>query len=382
MVGRIRRKGTELFYYLYFGMLLFLEMMQSPFENFNDGAVHDIVQIIALLCALCCFVLKKYSITDLIIVSLLNIIGIVCYLSSGYTTFFTLILAITLQPEENMDKTLRFMLGIKLVIFSAVVIASQMGIISTQMVEVAKGTYSVSRSALGFGHPNRLALQSASILLLYLCTRQPLQNYHVCIAVVATVIIFAVTQCRTAVLLLTMMCLLLSLRNNQRVQKLVFGIFPYIHVIVIVGFGLLLLLYGRLGSANPLVQLINGRIFNGRVGLAYNGLQIYPTTLFGKTVDESIALRQLSYFVLDNGQVYVWLTSGVLGFATYSYLIQSAMKHILLRKNYVYASAAMMLLIWTLYEAAAYYIAINFIYLFATIPSARNDVKSRKGKQL
>lgn len=366
-------KRTERFYYLFFGLLLFLYMVQCTVDSFIDSLFHDIGLGIALVFALCCFAHKRYTIKKTIIAGVLDLIGVVCYLSSGNSRLLLMLLVITLAPSMDIDRTIRFMFKMKLVFFLCVIILSQTNLIQSQMVEVSKGTYSVKCSSLGFGHPNIVAMQASTILLLYLCSRRMLSNYHICIAMVLTGVIFAVTQCRTALLLLSFFCILISLRKNVRVQQIVFGLLPYVHILAIFGIVVLLLFYDRHSTSNAVVQFINGRIFNGRVGLSWSGLKIYPSSLFGIGINYDVALRTMDYFALDNGQVSMWLSYGVFGFASCFYVIQSALNQIHKQKKYAYAIAAMVFIVYSMYENPMYDICNNFIFLFGAMALQKSE---------
>ena len=81
-------------------------------------------------------------------------------------------LAVTLLPKNSLDKVLKFMLIEEFIIFIIVVTASQIGILSNDSLEIYKGSYTVSGKTLGFGHPNMLAAQASSLVLLYLCVKR------------------------------------------------------------------------------------------------------------------------------------------------------------------------------------------------------------------
>lgn len=382
MINRMRIKKNELFYYFFLGLLMFLYMMESTtISDFDDSFFHDVVQIIILASVMICFVLRKYSFRNIVKIVLLNLVGVICFISSGNTGLFMTMLAVTSLPDTNIDKTLKFIFKEELILFILVVFLSQIGIIPNNVMKIAKGNYSVMGIGLGFSHPNMLAAQASSILLLYLCTRKTLKNYHLCIAVVFAGFIFVISQSRTALILMFFAVLLLGLRKKSIIQKIIYNILPYMYMLIIMIVGVCLFLFGKFGASNGLVHFINDSLFNGRIGLAYIGLLTYPTTLFGKNIDMSI-WNKWQYFALDNGQVMIWLQYGIVGFIAYFIVIQTMLKHIGDKRNFTLTIVAVVLLFWSVYEGTMYFLGKNFIYLFGAVSIANGDFgKNRKDKK-
>lgn len=374
---RIKTKQKDFFYYIFLALLLFLYMIEATaVANFNDSLLHDVVQVAALIAALFCLVLRKDSFKNLMKIFLFNLVGILCFISSGNTGLFMTMLAVTLFPDTNIDNVLKFVFKEEVFLFCVVIILSMIGIIPNCSIEVAKGTYSVIGMGLGFSHPNMLAAQASSIILLYLCTRKSLYNHHLCIAVGMIGVIFIISQSRTALILMLFACFVLSLRKNKRWQKFVYNILPYTYIIIIISIALFLFLFAKFGASNRWVHLINDSLFNGRIGLAYTSLITYPSSLFGKSIDMSI-WNEWQYFALDNGQIMIWLQYGIMGFVSYFFVIQKVLMYIKRRKKFTFAVAAIVLLGWSMYEGTMYFLGKNFIYLLGAI-SLKNSIFEKR----
>ena len=157
--------------------------------------------------------------------------------------------------------------------------------------------------------------------------------------------------------------LLISLREKNNMQKIVFKILPFAQIII---YGILLfsiLIYIRLGYGNAIVGFINDSLFNGRIGLSLTALSTYPITLFGKPLDMTI-WNEYQFFSLDNGQVMLILNYGIIGALFYCFVIQNTLKNIKEEKEYVLAIVMMIFLIWTLMEGTMYFVGKNFALLF------------------
>ena len=134
-------------------------------------------------------------------------------------------------------------------------------------------------------------------------------------------------------------------------------------------------LFAQLGAQNRIVQVLNDTLFNGRIGLAYRSLIVYPITLFGKQIDTSI-WNQWQYFSLDNGQVMILLEYGCIGFLAYFWIIQKCLKHIKREREIIFAITIFVFLIWSMYEGTMYFLGKNFALLFL----GTTEFKSFSGK--
>lgn len=359
------KKGLETLYSLYICILVFMYMMEATsLENFNDSWLHDVLQLMALAMVMFYIILKKYTIKELFDIFLLNLIGVLCFISSGYSGLLMTMLAITLLPKDSLNRILRMILIEETLIFFSIIILSQIGVLSNQPFALAKGGYTVLAKTFGFEHPNMLAAQAMSILLLYLCVnRNRVEKKHIAFALLIAIVIFYFSQGRTSFILGVLAILLIALQKKSWVKKIVFAILPWMYCIVLCMLIGCMFAYANLGESNPIVMILNDGLFNGRIGLAARSLLVYPTTLFGKGIDTSI-WDKWQYYSLDNGQVMVLLEYGIAGFVCYFWVIQKTLNQIKKENEIVFAIIISTFLIWSMYEGTMYFIGKNFALLF------------------
>ena len=359
------RKRSETLYSLYICILVFMCMMEATsLKNFNDSWLHDILQLMALAIALFYIIIKKYTIKELVSTFLLNLVGILCFISSGYSGLLMTMLAITLLPKGSLDEILHMILVEETVVFFFIVIMSQIGVLSNQAFAINKGSYTVLAKTFGFEHPNMLAAQAMSILLLYLCVnRNRVKKKHIAFAFLSAIVIFYFSKGRTSFILGVMAIISIALQKKGKFKKFVFTILPWMYCIVLCMLVGCMFAYANFGEKNPIVIALNDGLFNGRVGLAYRSLVVYPITLFGKGIDTSI-WNQWQYYSLDNGQVMVLLEYGIAGFICYFVIIQKTLNQIKKENEIVFAIVISIFLIWSMYEGTMYFIGKNFALLF------------------
>ena len=374
---KISIRQGDIFYYGLVGAVLFNYMLESSsIKNFNDSLLHDIALVFALISASLCVIVRKYSLREFIYILTFNIVGSLCFLSSGNTGLFMTGLAVTLLPKNSLDKVLKFMLIEEFIIFIIVVTASQIGILSNDSLEIYKGSYTVSGKTLGFGHPNMLAAQASSLVLLYLCVkRNKLKTRDILVTLVVSTVIFYFSRGRTALLLDYFAIIMIAFRKNKIVEKIIYKFLPFAYMFVLIVVMICMGLFAQLGAQNRIVQVLNDTLFNGRIGLAYRSLIVYPITLFGKQIDTSI-WNQWQYFSLDNGQVMILLEYGCIGFLAYFWIIQKCLKHIKREREIIFAITIFVFLIWSMYEGTMYFLGKNFALLFL----GTTEFKSFSGK--
>lgn len=369
-------------YYAFICLLILIYMLEtSSWPNFNETVLHDVLLALVLLCAFVYVILKKYSIKELFQLFIPNFVGVLCYLSSGNSGLFITMLVITLLPDNSLENVLNIIFKEEILLFVGIVLASITGILSNDLIEVSKGAYSVSTRMFGFRHPNMLAAQAISIVLLYLCIkRNGLQRKNIIFALFLIICIFVWSKGRIGFILGLFAVILISFHKNQFVTKYIYKLLPYVYIMIIIILACCIGVFVCVGENSHIVGLINDSLFNGRIGLAYRSLVSYPITLFGKKIDLSI-WNSYQYFALDNGQVMILLEYGLVGFIVYFWVIQKALSNIKQKKEFVFAVVLIVFLIWSMYEGTMYFIGKNFALLFLGSTRAINISKRRGEKR-
>lgn len=354
----------NIFYDFFICILIFLFMMEATsLKSFNDSTIHDIFQFIAIFNAAIYIVARKYTRQELFRIIVFTLVGIFCFLSSGLSGFFMTILAITLLPKNSLNHVLQIIFKEEVIVFFAIVLASQIGLLSNAIVEINKNTYMATARTLGFSHPNMFAAQASSIVLLFLCIkRNKLKKRYLIEAYLSVVLIYFFSRGRTALLLSILAVTLIAMRKKKMINKMVLAILPDVYIFILVTLVTCLIVYSK-KSDTVIAKILNDGLFNGRIGLAYRSLLTYPITLFGKTIDTSI-WNKSQYFSLDNGQVMILLEYGIFGFICYFVMIQKTLNQIKQEKEIVFAILIIVFLIWSMYEGTMYFLGKNFAFLF------------------
>ena len=98
--------NTESLYKIFIFLLIAMYMLET-----------SVIQYIALLIAIIYIVKRKYSIKEFIRIFGLILIGILCYISSGFSGLLMTILAITLMPKNYLDTVLKMILREEILLF-------------------------------------------------------------------------------------------------------------------------------------------------------------------------------------------------------------------------------------------------------------------------
>ena len=225
-----------------------------------------------------------------------------------------------------------------------------------------------------------LAAQATSLVLLFLCVnRNRLKKRHIVGALISVVIIFYFSQGRTSLILGVFAVGVIALRKKTWINRVIYKVLPWVYVIVLLMLTCCMVAYAQLGENAAVVRILNDSLFNGRIGLAYRSLVVYPITSFGKPLDTSI-WNEWQYYSLDNGQVMILLEYGIIGFVAYFWVIQKTLSRIKQEKETVFAIIISTFLIWSMYEGTMYFLGKNFAMLFIGTIGFKQMNIIKKGK--
>lgn len=360
-------------------LLIFLHMMEATsWTSFNDSIVHDVFQLLAIAVAAIYIVVRRYTSKELLRIIVLNAVGFLCFVSSGFSGLFMTMMAITLLPKNSLNHVLKMIFMEEVTIFCAIVLGAQIGLLSNAVVEINKSTYIATARTLGFAHPNMLAAQATSIVLLFLCVnRNRLKKEYFVGAYCSIILIYFFARGRTSLLLGIGAITLIALRKKNWIKKMVLTVLPGVYIFVVMVLLVCMAVYSKYGET-AIAKILNDGLFNGRIGLAYRSLLAYPITLFGKPIDPSI-WNQWQYYSLDNGQVMILLEYGIAGFLCYFWTIQKALNQIKKEKEVVFAIIMIVFLVWSMYEGTMYFIGKNFALLFLGTIEFRESFDIKNG---
>ena len=348
-----------------------------------------------LLVAIIYIVIRKYSNKELIRNSFLVLIGILCYVSSGFSSLLMTVLAIILMPNNYLEIILKMILKEETILFGIIVIFSLLGVLDMGGVKINKGSYITDGVSLGFTHPNMLAAQGTSIILLYLClNKDKLKTRHYIVSLMCEILLFVLSKGRSSFFLGIFAIILIftflygiarindvSMMSKMNIiKKIILKFLPFAYWAILGALIFCMFIYARDNGTSAISGLINDGFFNGRIGLAYRSLLVYPITIFGKAIDTSI-WNQYQYYSLDNGQVMVLLEYGIVGFLTYFYIIQTILKEVKKEEEVVWGIIIIVFMIWSMYEGTMYFIGKNFVFLFLGLNKNSMVVNLKKEKK-
>lgn len=357
--------NIESLYKIFIFLLIAMYMLEATsIPNVNNSLFHDVIQYSALLVAIIYIVIRKYSNKESIRNSFLVLIGILCYVSSGFSGLLMTVLAIILMPNNYLEIILKMILKEETILFGIIVIFSLLGVLDMGGVKINKGSYITDGVSLGFTHPNMLAAQGTSIILLYLClNKDKLKTRHYIVSLMCEILLFVLSKGRSSFFLGIFAIILIGMSKMNIIKKIILKFLPFAYWAILGALIFCMFIYARDNGTSAISGLINDGFFNGRIGLAYRSLLVYPITIFGKAIDTSI-WNQYQYYSLDNGQVMVLLEYGIVGFLTYFYIIQTILKEVKKEEEVVWGIIIIVFMIWSMYEGTMYFIGKNFVFLF------------------
>ena len=105
------RLNIESLYKIFIFLLVSMYMLEtSAIPGFSDSLLHDLLQYFALLVVALYVFIRKYSIKELIRLFCLISIGILCYISSGFSGLLMTMLAMTRKPKNYLDTVLNMII--------------------------------------------------------------------------------------------------------------------------------------------------------------------------------------------------------------------------------------------------------------------------------
>lgn len=374
---KIRVRKDILFYIFFISCLIINYTFEtSTIISFDSTAIHYFLQLCSLISIIFCLLLKKTNLKTFLAIIFLNMIGVLCYISTGNTNLLFTMLAVTMLPKNSLNIVLKVIFRLKVILIVFIIILSIIGIIPNIHMSVSKYSYVTFGYTLGFTHTNILAAEVSSTMFLYMYIRKDkINKIMLCKMLLMTILLYTVARSRTSLLLCLFGILLISLQNYNITKRIIFKCLPYIYIITILIIIIDMILYARLGMNNYLVKFINDSLYNGRIGLAYRSLLVYPISFFGINLDLNV-WNKYQYYALDNGQVMLFLNYGIIGFASYFWLFQRNLLIIKKSENVLAAIIMIVFIIWSSYEGSMYFLGKNFTLLFIGLANGKILKKS------
>lgn len=258
--------NIESLYKIFIFLLIAMYMLEATsIPNVNNSLFHDVIQYSALLVAIIYIVIRKYSNKELIRNSFLVLIGILCYVSSGFSGLLMTVLAIILMPNNYLEIILKMILKEETILFGIIVIFSLLGVLDMGGVKINKGSYITDGVSLGFTHPNMLAAQGTSIILLYLClNKDKLKTRHYIVSLMCEILLFVLSKGRSSFFLGIFAIILIGMSKMNIIKKIILKFLPFAYWAILGALIFCMFIYARDNGTSAISGLINDGFFNGR----------------------------------------------------------------------------------------------------------------------
>lgn len=378
---RYVRKKTSLFDVSL--MLLVVLSEISYVEVFSNMAyLNTIINILQLpLYAALIYIIsaKRYSFKQLLVFTALGLILLIGYVQSGQAAFFKSLLLVLAAKNESYKKIMKYCR-----ISTIVVIC--IAILTWPLVFSESNAFRRNGLALGFGHPNVAAQFMMVSIFLWIAEKgEKLKRKDFLFVEAYGLIVYAITRSRTTTILIMALPVVVVIIRKAYSRK-------HRHFILdnLCKFSqLFLLLFTYITAAtlehskilNALDLILANRIF-----LNYYGLKNYGISLFGQnvtlvdnsgTVYNNIRNAYNWSVTIDSGYMVALLTMGLLPTLIFCLGYYLVMKRAVKMSNYMVASIAIMLAIYSFTESRMLEIYYNFVYFYILadycVPSVLHD---------
>ena len=258
----------------------------------------------------------KYKITKKKMIEFFVMMGIggIIAIKTGSTSFIDFILIIFCARKIDFDYILRRILSMQTYMTLFIV-----GLAFFHIIEMIIDTTNKSmgkRYAMGFTHPNRVAIISFEIICLILYCYKEKSKWKYIISLAISLLIFSIAKSRTAFLLSLLIIIMIFtyevVIEKIKIHNVKFLVRMGIVLACIATFVFIWYLYKnqKLYYESTLISRI-------RMAIIYYGA--YPVNLFGNRITSGTSTRlpgtDLGYYFLDNAPLEYLLKNGILAFS-------------------------------------------------------------------
>lgn len=319
---------------------------------------------------------KKLSFLDVFLIFLGLLIA---YFSKNKNIIVLAFILISFK-EQNIDKVLKQLFYLYIIIFLLVLISSFIGILPDWIYN--RGD--TARHSLGFIYPTDCHSMFLSIVLLYtLSFKNKIHNLNLFVLEIINISLYHFTNGRMGLYLITFLIIILAVFHNiakfkiffinilkNSKIKLIFQLFPFILCIL---FFFMSILYGK----NCRVINKADDLLSSRIKYTSEALKNYKITLFGKEIKwygwggygyiDNINVKTFEYNYVDSSYPRMVLDYGliltIVVLCAYSYLIYFSLKH---QKYYMFLVLNVVLL-WSFIEPYIINLQRNIIVIYFTV---------------
>lgn len=283
----------------------------------SSSKVYNVLFLIAIALLLIKYFTTEYSVKERMLTAALVMISGVSMLKSGEKTVLFSILFIITAKGIHVFTLLKFVLAVRLVSTSVLMLLSGMGITGNYSIPyytahinelketiVDKVTYYYS---FGYAHPNICFISCFLIFIIFIFINYKKINWiYFAITGAGAVFVYTLTHSRTGLLVFLCFCLIVllirSAEQNNFVKQMIRLLIYSIPIAAVISVGAALLF-----DENSIVWLKINTVFTGRLHIMHEYLSAFTPSLLGT------ACEGLSSF-LDNMYLSLLLKSGIILF--------------------------------------------------------------------
>lgn len=350
MIVQIKYSKEEYLFFSYFALVTIGKSF-----SFNANSIElQTISVIAIVLLIVKLYNTKFTPKELILVTILGILGLIVYYSTKREGILLSIITIIGLKGIPYRKLFSMVFQIKLIIYVTLISLAFIGIIpNVKYQQWREGIGFVTRYGMGYEHPNLLHTNLFLLVILYIYLKyEKLKLKNLICIMIINAVIYKFSYSRTgyySICLIIIGTLLIKSRICSKLTNLLLRLALPGSIMFTI---LTAFLYGRVRMINQL-----DRLFTGRIYYSNHFLTQYPINLFG---------YDLSYdsHLLDNGYVILLINYGVVVFflyvVGYLFLIRRFAQKNMIKELFMISS-------FTLYGVAEGYISnifLNFSLLF------------------
>ncbi len=271
-----KRKIYKIGYHSLYYLFIFIIILFKSLDFAGDDNVYNVLFFLSLILLFSKVIRDKWKKEEIIILLfLLFIILINYYIVRRQTLLFGFLIVIGLK-ELSLHKILKMMLYTRIFGYILTIVLASLGIIENKVILFWRNDGFVSRSALGFSHPNSIqnSLFFIVILIVYFYYEK-LKNIYILPLFLINYIVYTYSLSRTGFYSINLLLILCLLTKNRVLSKIILKLNMYIQFILLTFTIVICFFFNNTEFFYRLNRLLTGR-------LSYSRQQLLTTpNLFG-----------------------------------------------------------------------------------------------------
>jgi len=295
--------------------------------------VDDVVKIFALLGMSANILFQKWNRREIPYYSAFLLLCILTYLFNKETDVLVLAILILSSKNTNIYKLAKLDVVTRSVCLCLTLLCYALGFLTGYNMEEPQSYFGI-RYSLGYSHPNNLFTQVFLIVVgIILVNRRRLRTKHYLLLILFNVVFGIITYSRTGMTVLTLLIVLVALRNRRITEGIVYKFLAKNSFWICGVFTMIAIYLYNDGNA---LSYVMDTLASGRLSFASRIIEEYGIGLWGKDITYVSAVEVAKSggeaIVLDSMYPYLLVTYGVIFTVFFLYLISRTQK-VLLRNN-------------------------------------------------